>query len=442
MSIDQDTVTTALDILGPGTRIDVSREETGLLRYAHSRVTAQHSERRFRARVRVTRDGRTVTGVLETLDPQAVRDLRERLDRALASLPACPPVGRPAPQPANGVTPAASSAPRPSAPRPSAAGRHDWFDTVRNGLAGDVSLGGSIRDDVVDRAVADSDGLFRSETLTKASIQAIAERDGRSVSSVSLHRDASRIPVDGIAERLMAELAPLPVRDRAAGPVRVVLRPQAALNLLATYGYAALGAAGYARGTSAAAGRMGQQVVSELLTVVDDGHDPDGLPSTFDAEGVVRCRTPLIENGTLTGVVSNLEFAGVTGGASTGHGVPFGWRFGALPAPSHMLMAAGDATEEELLAECGEGLLVSKLNYLRVLHPKDTLVTGSTRDGTYWVRDGKVVAVHPPVRFTFRMDDALRAVVAVGRERERGETPFMESVVAPALLVGAGPFVL
>jgi predicted Zn-dependent protease len=179
-----------------------------------------------------------------------------------------------------------------------------------------------------------------------------------------------------------------------------------------------------------------------VLTLVDDGNDPAGLPSGFDPEGTPRRRTPLLERGRLAGVVSNLAWAHVTGGTSTGHGVPDGWRFGADPAPSHLLLEPGAATEDELVEACGDGLLISRLDYLRVLHPKETLVTGTTRDATYRIEDGRVVAWVPRVRLTFRMDEVLEAVAAVGSNRERGETVFMESVAAPSLLVDAGPLAL
>lgn len=430
MSIDPHAVRTALDTLGPGATVDVSAESTGLLRYAHSRVTAQHSERRLRVRVRLARGGRTVCGTLETLDPAAVRALGDRL---AAGLPAGEPDTR-ATEPDRWT-----GTDDPCARVQGESGRHEWFELVRKGLGDDVSLGGSVRDDEVERVIADHDGLFRAERLTKAAIHAVAAKDGRSVSVRRMHRDPRLVDVDGIPDALLAELAPLPVCEPVQGAFRAVLCPQAADTLVATFGYAALGAAGYARGTTAIAGRMGEQLVSELLTLTDDGHDPAGLPSAFDAEGVLRCRTPLIERGRVAGVVSNREFAHVTGGRSTGHGVPFGWRFGALPSPSHLLLAGGTATDEELLAACGDGLVVSRLDYLRVLHPKDTLVTGTTRDGTYLVRDGKIVAVHPPIRLTFRMDEVLRAVCAVGARREISEAPFIESVVAPGLVVGSGP---
>jgi predicted Zn-dependent protease len=432
MTIDTATVQKALDILGPGTKLELSYTDTGLLRYARSRVTAQHSEVRLRARVRITRNGRTAAGVLETLEPEAVADLSARLGEALETLPP----GTTAP-----CRPAECDTPPPElgelGSHPGASERHQWFSTVRAGLGEDVLLGGAIRNDVVDRVVADSDGLYRAERLTTSAMQAVGERDGRTASVRAIHRDPAGIDVAGIADQLLPELAPLPWTDPVPDHCRVVLRPQAVITLLATYGYAALGAAGYARGHTAVAGKLGEQVVSELLTVTDDGTDPDGLPSAFDVEGSFRRRTPLIERGKLAGVVSNLTHADVTGGVSTGHGVPFGWRFGGDPAPSHLFLEPGEATEDELLAQCGDGLLVSRLDYLRVLHPKDTLVTGTTRDATYRVENGKVVARHPQVRFTFRMDEVLRAVLAVGRTRERGETTFMESVVAPALLIEA-----
>jgi predicted Zn-dependent protease len=122
--------------------------------------------------------------------------------------------------------------------------------------------------------------------------------------------------------------------------------------------------------------------------------------------------------------------------------VPDAWRFGGDPSPSNLLLTAGDSTDEELLAECGSGLVVNRLDYLRALHPKQTLVTGTTRDATYWAEDGELVAWHPQVRFTFRMDEVLTAVLGVGRTRECGDTTFMESIVVPSLLIDAGPLVL
>ncbi|MEV0800503.1 metallopeptidase TldD-related protein [Kribbella sp. NPDC050281] len=441
MSIERTDIEQALEILGPGSRLDVLGENADLLRYAESEITAQHSERRLRVRVKVNRDGRIAGGTLETLDPEAVRVLADRLNAALAELPTSDSTDSASDQPvADGeqvpVEPAKSIVDCDPAVR------HQWFSTVRDGLDPAARLGGAIRYDVLDRAVADSTGLFRSETLTKASIQAIAKQDGQSASVKLVHRDADLIPVGDIPGRLREALRPLPVREKFHGSCRVLLKPSAVNTLIATFGLWALGAQHYASGRSVLTGRLGEQVVSENLTLVDDATDAAGLLSGFDAEGNVRRRTPLIERGVLTGLVSDRRRAGLTGGVPTGHAVPDGWRFGGDPVPSHLLLDAGDATEDELLAECGGGLVVNRLDYLRVLHPKQTLVTGTTRDATYWAEDGKVVAWHPQLRFTFRMDEVLNAVLAVGAVREIGDQTFMDSVVVPSLLIEAGPLVL
>ncbi|WP_329003044.1 metallopeptidase TldD-related protein [Kribbella sp. NBC_00709] len=439
MSINQSDVEQALAILGAGTRLDILGENADLLRYAESEITAQHSERRLRVRARINRNGRSVAGSLETLDPVAVRALADRLQAALGELP--PGTSEAAPA-------ADHSAATPDIPAASSvlesdpAVRHQWFKTVRDGLDSAAMLGGAIRYDVLDRVVADSTGLFRAETLTKASIQAIAKQDGKSASVRIMHRDADQIPVSEIPDRLREALRPLPQVEAHHGTCRVLLKPQAANALIATYGYAVLGANAYATGRSAVSGRLGEKVASELITLVDDGCDPDGLPSGFDAEGNVRRRTPLLENGVLVGVVSDQRRAGLTGGVPTGHAVPDGWRFGGDPVPSHLLLEAGESTEDELLAECGSGLVVNRLDYLRVLHPKETLVTGTTRDATYWAEDGKIVGWHPQMRFTFRMEDVMNAVIGVGAVRERCDQTFMESVVVPSLLIDAGPLTL
>src|SRR5262249_24977023 len=162
----------------------------------------------------------------------------------------------------------------------------------------------------------------------KASLQAIAERDGRSASLRRVHRDHAAIKVDDVSGVLREELRELPTCRPGSGPVLVVLRPQAVITLLGTYGYWSLGAAGYAEGRTTVARRLGERVASDLLTLVDDGNDPAGLPSGFDPEGTPKQRTPLLDHGVATGVVSNTAWAHVTGGVSTGHGVPDGWRFG------------------------------------------------------------------------------------------------------------------
>ena len=63
----------------------------------------------------------------------------------------------------------------------------------------------------------------------------------------------------------------------------------------------------------------------------------------------------------------------------------------------------------------------------------------TTRDATRWIEHGRIAARVPQFRFTVCLADVLASIEAVGSRRERGDAVFMESVVAPAILVSALP---
>ena len=83
----------------------------------------------------------------------------------------------------------------------------------------------------------------------------------------------------------------------------------------------------------------GRRIGSDLVTIVDDGYDPAGLPLSFDFEGVAKQRVPLVERGVCRGVVYDAQTAARAGVASTGHGLPAPNPWG--PFPLNMLMEPG-----------------------------------------------------------------------------------------------------
>lgn len=240
---------------------------------------------------------------------------------------------------------------------------------------------------------------------------------------------------DGVA----ASLEPLPPRPLEAGTYRAVLQAPAVIILLASLGQWAFNGRAFIDRESAFAGKVGERVVSPLLTLWDDGADPRGLPTGFDCEGTPKARVALLENGVLRGQVTDTLTAARNGSLSTGHAAPPGWRFGSDPCPSHLVLEPGGSRDDDLLRACGTGLLIQRVDYVRVVHAREALVTGTTRDATCWIDHGRVVARLPQFRFTLRLTDLFNAVEVVGNRLERGEMVFMESLAAPALLVNAFP---
>jgi predicted Zn-dependent protease len=102
-------------------------------------------------------------------------------------------------------------------------------------------------------------------------------------------------------------------------------------------------------------------------------------------------------------------------------------------------MTAGSTPRADLIRRLRRGLLVTRFHYTNVVHAKQAVITGMTRDGTFLVEDGEIVGPVRNLRFTQSYLDALAAVEAVSAERRllRGE---LGSVLVPALLVGAWRF--
>jgi PmbA protein len=213
----------------------------------------------------------------------------------------------------------------------------------------------------------------------------------------------------------------------------VVLDPTVAASFIALIGRA-LAASAVQRGRSPFAGRLGEQVANEALVLHDDGLDPEGFASApFDAEGVPRRRTALIEGSSLRTYLYDTYTAHRGEAASTGSASRGGYRSQPSVSPSNLIVAPGELGFAELLAEAGDGVLVTDV---AGLHSGVNPVSGVFSVGASGrvIRDGELA--EPLREFTIASDlvSMLRAVRAVGADSRW--VPFGGSVRTPSLLVG------
>jgi len=420
--------------LGAPALVDVLDERQELLRFGASRITYQHSEQQLRMRVLLIRAGRAVWGVTSRLDTDALDALRSNLEAATVSLPRPSrptelAVHRAAPRPARTSFPSTALA--------TAADRATAFHEAIAALPSEGELGGAIVHQVIQHTVASTEQPLRTEQRTRALMHLVASRDGQSAYARGLHRDWTAIDRSAMLASATRVLEPLPRRELQTGRTyRAVLAPQAMITLVATLGQMAFGG-----GVSAFSTRLGEPVLSPLMDLVDDGCDENGLPTTFDYEGAAKQHVELLRQGVVSGLVRDAHSGAARGLASTGHAVPPAWRFGADPLPSHLLLAPGGASDADLLVACDHGLYIQRVDYVRVVHGRETLLTGSPRDTVLLIERGRVVARVPQFRFTVRLTDLFspNGLLVLGARCERGETPFMESVVAPGSVVSSFP---
>src|SRR5438105_3958699 len=239
------------------------------------------------------------------------------------------------------------------------------------------------------------------------------------------------------------------------GSYAAVLEPYAFAELLLYFGYDAFGARGLIEERSFASGRIGEKVFDERFSLADDPLDARGLPKAFDFEGSPKRRVELVENGVLTGVLWDRRTAREAGGGqeTTGSAPPATARDWG-PLPFALSVAGGEAgTAEELAELVGDGIYVTRLHYLSIVNPREGVITGMTRDGTFRIRGGRIADPLVNLRFTVSVPQLLAELHGLTREPTLvNETSFYDErypngVLAPAVAtarfditgIGGGP---
>jgi PmbA protein len=209
--------------------------------------------------------------------------------------------------------------------------------------------------------------------------------------------------------------------------VPVVFEPRTARSLLDNIFEAVHGMSVY-RQESFLAGKLGEKVACDALTVIDDGTLP-GLfgTSPFDDEGVASRRTVVIERGVLKNYLLNTYAGrklgmkttgnasrGLTGNAGIGHG--------------NFFIEKGVQTPEQIIAGIPNGFYVTELMGFGV-----NIVTGDYSRGAagLWIRNGEPAFAVSEVTIAGNLNEMLQAIEVIGSDLD-----FRGSVAAPTIKMG------
>jgi len=132
--------------------------------------------------------------------------------------------------------------------------------------------------------------------------------------------------------------------------------------------------------------RLGEKLMDEKVTIYSDPFNPELPSSTWNREGDKLEKTTWIDKG----VVKNLSYSRYWADKK---GVK------AVPGPSNIIMEGGTASVEDLIKSTERGILVSRLWYIRMVDQQTLLLTGLTRDGTFYIENGKIM--YPVKNFRF-----------------------------------------
>ena len=178
--------------------------------------------------------------------------------------------------------------------------------------------------------------------------------------------------------------------------------------------------------------KMGQQVGSDMVTLMDNGRLKRGLASApFDGEGVPTSATRLIDEGVLQNLIYDSYSARKAGVASTGNAQRNGHRSVPSLGPSNFYMQPGSASREEIIAGVEKGLYVLSVMQTGGIDP----VTGDCSMGAngLWIENGKIVGPVGGVTIATTLNDFLMNITQVGSDLRM--IPFFGNIGVPTLRV-------
>ena len=289
-----------------------------------------------------------------------------------------------------------------------------------------TELAGSLVTGTDELAIANSAGIACYTASTIAGAKLVTMHGRLSGYASGVHQDVNRLDLEELLKRSLSQSlhrrgpVTLPV-----GTYEVILEPEAVAELVTWLGAIAFGAKSVQERTSFLAGRMDEQVMDPQVTISDDGTDPKVLRMPFDFEGTPKQKVVLIDRGRAAGIVYDSVYGARFGQPSTGHGLSPDEVEG--PLPLHLQMAPGSAGAAQMVRRCKRGLLIPRFHYVNgLLNPREALMTGLTREGTFLIEDGKVTAPVTTMRFTQSLLEAFKQVRGVSKDRRLVADPSQE----------------
>ena len=257
----------------------------------------------------------------------------------------------------------------------------------------DVTAAGFFNDSSGFSAMLNSNGLFAYNKSTNMDFT-VTMRTNDGTGSGWVTRDFNDVNKFDAAEasQVAIEKALMSRNAKAIEPGKytVILEPAASVGLLGNMGNAFNArTADEGRSFMSKEGggtKLGEKIVDERVNIWSDPLNIEVPTGTWNGSGEPLKKMKWIENG----VVKNLAYSRYWAKEKGIDPVPF---------PPNFIMQGGDASLEDLIKDTKKGILVTRLWYIRGVDPQTLLYTGLTRDGTFYIENGKIK--HPVKNFRF-----------------------------------------
>lgn len=384
-------------------------QHVGTTRFANNQVVQNVNTRRGTLSVTVAFGRKRGTASTTDFTAGSIQDTLARAER-LARLAPDDPEYLPPPLPT--TFPARSTA-RPETAVAGPARRLEYAnEAIGHCRMENMMAAGLVASSTASVGVAASNHLFAFEERTDARFSLTVQAGEATGWSAAAHRSIDHLKIQ---ERTLAAIHKAKLgrepREVAPGNYAVILEPAAVAGLWNGLIWW-LDAKSYDKGTSPFAKRLGQRIVDERLTLQNMPGHADLFGVGFTSEGLSSQAALWIDRG----VLRQLSYDRYTAAKRGVHPIP------TLEAPSLSLAGPMQDRVQDLVKQSDRAILVTNFWYIRTVNPTDLTLTGMTRDGTFLIERGEIVAPVKNLRFH---ESPLRAFRHVD-----GWTPPLEAVTS------------
>jgi predicted Zn-dependent protease len=418
-----------------GTEVLAIEQDESLTRFANNAIHQNVTERNIQITVRSVIGTKIGIAISNDPAPESLRSLAARAYEIARLQPDNPEFkGLPAPEPWAPVT--AFDISVAECPPEERAARVGVI--CRKAAASSCTAAGSMTTSSLSMGIANSKGVFAEHRSTLADASTVIMGANSSGWAHSSGWRLSSIDTEALADEALSKVRRgIDPVDFEPGDYAVILDPYATADLLEMLAFDGMGALAVQEGRSWMNGRLGQPVMAESVNIIDDGLSAEGIPAPFDFEGVPKKVTPIVDAGVaLTPVYDSFTAGREEGKRSSGHATPPSpqGRFG--PAPMNLFLKPGGATLEDMIKSTKLGLYITRFWYTRTVHPRDAVVTGMTRDGTFVIREGEIAHPIKSMRFTQSYVEALKNTETIGGSLRTLRSGFGGATRVPAVKLG------
>ncbi|NLI98543.1 TldD/PmbA family protein [bacterium] len=267
--------------------------------------------------------------------------------------------------------------------------------------------------------IGNTRGLMAEHVWTEAEFSITAQTSDSSGSAVAQDEDVSKINPQALAiEAFRTEELGRNPKEVKPGIYKTLITARSVAELL-PFAVFQMDRRAADEGRSFFKDKLGKKIISSKIDLISDPADArnPGIPMDLYNDGIARKKTAYIEKGVLTNLWTSRYWAKKQ-------------KIPVVTSSFNFSMTGGNKNLDEMIRKIDKGLLVMNLWYIRYVNPMDLVLTGTSRDGFFWIEDGRIKHAVKHMRFNDSPIRILKNPSALGApERRQG------SMLVPSVLV-------